>query len=45
MTDIVIAFALLWIGWELHRIVQIAVNFMRGYEEGLMQALAERGKL
>jgi hypothetical protein len=32
----VIAIALLWIGWELHRIAQLAVNFMCGYEEAIL---------
>jgi hypothetical protein len=30
-----VLFALLWIGWELHRIAQLAVNFTRGYEGAL----------
>jgi hypothetical protein len=33
--------ALLWIGWELHRIAQLAMNFMRGYEEGYLQRREE----
>jgi hypothetical protein len=28
--------ALLWIGWEMHRIAQLAINFARGYEDALM---------
>ena len=39
--------ALLWIGWELHRIAQLAVNYMRGYEDGIRQRMEEieRGNL
>jgi hypothetical protein len=32
---------LLWIGWELHRIAQLAINFMRGFEEGHLQRQEE----
>jgi hypothetical protein len=28
--------ALLWIGWELHRISQITVNFMSGWEDAIL---------
>jgi hypothetical protein len=38
---VVIAVALVWLAWELHRIVQVAINFMRGYEEGYLQRRAE----
>jgi len=37
----VIAIALLWTAWELHRIAQLAVNWMRGYEDGLRQRLRD----
>lgn len=40
---VVIALALLWIGWELHRIAQLAVNYVRGYEEGVRQRIEEIG--
>jgi hypothetical protein len=33
--------ALLWIGWELHRLAQLAVNFMRGFEDGYFQRKRE----
>jgi hypothetical protein len=38
---VIIAIALLWIGWELHRIAQLAVNYMRGYEDGIRQRMEE----
>jgi hypothetical protein len=41
ITMVVIAVALLWIGWELHRIAQLAVNFMRGFEDGYFQRKRE----
>ena len=44
MIDITITLALLWIGWELHRIAQLGVNFVRGYEKGAEEKPAEQGK-
>ena len=32
---VVAILVLLWIGWELHRIAQLAVNFVRGYEDAI----------
>ena len=33
---VVVVLALLWIAWELHRIAQITVNFMRGWEDAIL---------
>ena len=38
---VVITLVLFWIGWELHRIAQLCVNWMRGYEEGLKERLRD----
>ena len=40
---VVIAAALLWIGWELHRLAQLAVNFMRGYEDAILARQEQEG--
>jgi hypothetical protein len=40
---VVIAAALLWIAWELHRFSQIIVNFMRGWEDAIARRKAEEG--
>jgi len=37
---LVIAAALLWIGWELHRFSQIVVNFMHGWEDSIARRQA-----
>jgi hypothetical protein len=31
---LIITAALLWIGWELHRIAERAMHLMTGFEEG-----------
>ncbi len=38
---VVVALALLWIGWELHRIARLALNFMEGFEEGYLKRKKE----
>lgn len=35
--------ALLWIGWELHRLSQIVTNFMRGWEDAIARRQVEEG--
>jgi hypothetical protein len=35
--------ALLWIGWELHRLSQIVVNFMTGWEDAIARRHADKG--
>lgn len=41
---VVIVLALLWIGWELHRIANLATGFMEGFVEGYVEAVrAKRG--
>jgi hypothetical protein len=32
---VVLLLALLWIGWELHRIAQMCFNFLSGMEDGI----------
>jgi hypothetical protein len=34
-----IVFALLWIGWELHRIANLTKDFMEGFAEGCMESI------
>jgi hypothetical protein len=41
LTLLGIFLALLWIGWEIHRIAQLAVNYMRGYEDGIRQRMQQ----
>jgi hypothetical protein len=42
LTLIVIALALLWIAWELHRMVREFREFMGGFVEGYAEAVAKR---
>jgi len=39
----IIAIALLWVGWELHRLVAEIRNFMQGFVEGYKESIAGRG--
>jgi len=38
---LIITAALLWIGWELHRIAEFAMNFVNGFEEGTLHRRQE----
>jgi len=40
LTSLGILVALLWIGWELHKIAQLAVNFIAGYEQAIRERMA-----
>lgn len=42
LTLVVIALALLWIAWELHRMVRELREFMSGFMEGYAEATAKR---
>ena len=38
---VVIALALLWIAWELHRVASLAINFIGGFEESYLKRKQE----
>jgi hypothetical protein len=40
---VVIAVALVWIAWELHRFSQIVVNLMTGWEDAIARKKSEEG--
>ena len=35
--------ALLWIGWELHRLATLVKNFMEGFVEGYLESTQAKG--
>jgi hypothetical protein len=37
-----IVFALLWIGWEMHRMIARADEFMENFVEGYLEALRSK---
>jgi hypothetical protein len=40
-----IVLSLLWIGWELHRVVNTAKEFLEGFVEGYQESMAQRSSL